>query len=209
MTSRSPRSRAARALTGAVVALVHAGCATWDFSGGAPSLEVASADTGAVLAPRWVTAVYQHADSNTADIYLSDIPLETLASGDLADLDNLSGSILHIRYFVTPRAGRTPISFSASNTVVRHVVFAPASAGVYGGGGFLLPRDDAGEATFEGRMREATVRLVQAAPGFADRLESGEVSGFVSARRDPDAAAAVARTLSNLLHERIPAAASR
>lgn len=199
--------RATPAAMLAAAMMLPAGCATIGF-GGSPTLEVSSDISGAVLTPEWRTAVYRFADFNTADIYLSDLPLRTIASEDLADLDNAAGSVMHIRYFLAPKAGRTPISFDASNIIIRHLVFAPATAGLYGGGGFMLPRDDAGDPTFEGRVRNATMRLVESGPGFADRLGAARVDGFVSAALDDAAANAVARTFSNILRERVPKGAA-
>ena len=70
--------RATLAVALAAAATASTGCATVGF-GGSPTLEVSSDISGAVLTPRWRAAVYQFTDLNTADIYLSDLPLEVIA----------------------------------------------------------------------------------------------------------------------------------
>lgn len=205
--------RAARvALISGIALLVSggAGCAGFGFDFGGPSsLEISSGRTGGLLSPSFVTAVYASPDENTADIYISDLPLAALTAPDTAPLDNASGVIVHVHYFLTPVAGRTPIAFDASNVGVRLFVLTPASdpdepptIGVYGGGGFLLPSDDPdGDAT-SGRIKRATLRLIAAAPGFEDRLATAIVDGAIRASRDEPSARAISETIAAMLEER-------
>lgn len=202
--ARRTHTRLARGAIVIACALAVAGCGGVSFVGGG-SVELRSFERGSYISPRWQTAVYTSNDPNDASIYLSDIPLDSLRNGAPDALDNVSGNILHIRMFLQPKAGRTPIDFQASNVTIRHIVIAPGTLGVYGGGGFLLPSGKPGDSTFGGTVRRATLRLTDAAPGFADRLGSSEMSGRVSARLDSDASEAIARAITNVLARRAAA----
>lgn len=203
--------------TGALASAVAVGgCsgALLDVFGGDASLEIHSDQTGGTLAPALQTAVYSAADANTADVYLSDLPLRDLTAEGTEPLDGAAGVIVHVHYFLTPRAGRTPIDYRASNASVRVYVLAPAPPdpvddldavpriGVYGGGGFVLPRRAPGRAEFSGTMRQGTVRLTEQGPGFSDRLVTAGVSGRVRATKNDAAARALAETIAALLDER-------
>lgn len=205
----SDRTRAARPRPGALalgalllLMLAPLGACTTLGLGGAGSVELRSFETSASVAPRWTTAVYSTDDPNTANIYLSDLPLDALVGREPHTLDDARGNILHIRMFIRPRAGRTPIDYNASNVAIRHIVIAPGTMGVYGGGGFLLPSGRPGNRNFGGSIRGATLRLTDAAPAFADRLGATELSGRVNATLDNDRAEAIATTITGLLARR-------
>ncbi len=163
----------------------------------------------AVLAPAWTTAVYTTSDANTADIYLSDLPIDTLAAEDPAALDSYAGSIIHIHYFLTPKAGRTPIDTRAANATIQHLVLVPnpngglGFAGLYGGGGFLLPTKPPGRRSFSGSINAGSHAMLRAGPGFDDRLGRAIIAGSIDARLDDGACAAIARNLSMLKRERL------
>ncbi|TVQ64208.1 MAG: hypothetical protein EA379_02400 [Phycisphaerales bacterium] len=196
-----------RSAAGALAALCLAavvslsGCAAIGF-GGAGSVELRAFETGAVLSPGWRTAVFTSDDPNSANIYLSDLSLDAITTTAPESLDAVAGNILHVRMFIRPRAGQTPIDFDASNITIRHIVLAPGAMGVYGGGGFLLPSGSPEGRSFGGRIRRATLRLTEASIAFSDRLGPVELSGRINATRDDDAAQAVARTISGLLARR-------
>lgn len=172
---------------GAVAAASVSGCTVLGIGAGTSALRVDSLDTGVFLAPDAVTRVYAAGDRNTADVILSDIPLEQLASLG-GSIEGVTGSVLHLHMFLTPRAGRTPIEFSASNCTATLIVVADGQAGFYRGGGFMLPSDSPGEKSFSARVAQVTLRPGVATAGFEDLLGHAELSGRVSARRD-DAAA--------------------
>lgn len=188
------RPRPARAIAVVLLAALAlaGGCAH-------AGLRLTSAQSDAALTPRFVTALYAFTDENTLDIVLSDVPAEELLAMSRDDLLRSSGSILHIHQFFTPVAGRTALDPTASNTTVRHVVLARGEVGVYGGGGLVLPGSSPGSARFDFRVSDATMRLLESTPGFADRLGGSSLSGRASARRDDDRAAAIAR----LVHQAV------
>lgn len=156
-------------------------------SGGATALRINSQDHNTWMAPDYVTAVYRAIDENTADIFLSDIAedeiLDRLRRG-VQDANGEAGTVTHLRLFLFPVAGKTPIDFTASNVTITHVVLAQGTMGVYGGGGFLLPSDAVGSPVFTGRIHDASLRLLRSDQGFADLLGLAELSGTIAARRD-------------------------
>lgn len=167
-------------------------------SGGSSTLTIQS--ESAVITPSVLTALYRYTDQNTADIYLSDFPAETIVER-LGGVEGPPGTVLHLHVFLAPKAGRTPIDFTASNAAATYIVFSGNAMGVYGGGGFVLPSSRIGDSEFEARMRQATVRIVEHSAGFADRLGNAEVSGDISARRDDERAGQVSDALTRLLLE--------
>ncbi|HYE01794.1 MAG TPA: hypothetical protein VD963_01025 [Phycisphaerales bacterium] len=156
------------------------------------------------FAPELSTAVYWSQDANTADIYLSDLPVDRLAGGR-AGLGEGTGSLIHVHMFLAPRAGKTPIDETACNMTIRHLVLAGGQRGLYGGGGFLLPGDRAGAARFSASVRSASVKLLRADPGFVDHLRVAEVTGNLTARLDREGAAAAAALFSEQIAD-LPAA---
>lgn len=143
---------------------------------------LASVEDGTVLnvVPRY--QAYYSSDINTADFFLSDLPPEAFADG--ADLSKFSGSLIHIHMFLAPKAGSTPIAFSASSATVRQLIIADGQMGMYSGGGFLLPRGTAGNSTFGGKLHSASMRLTARTPGFVDRLGSSEFASRLSVPKD-------------------------
>lgn len=203
---RQPESRNALTWVGrvCVVLLVVSwlgGCAGVS-TGGATALRIQSTDHNTWMAPNYVTAVYRAIDENTADIFLSDVPeaelLERMRLG-VTSAPESAGTVTHIRLFLAPLAGKTPIDFTASNVTITHVVLAQGTMGVYGGGGFLLPDSSVGSQVFGGTIRDASLRLLRADEGFADLLGLAEISGHVAARRDDTFADSVSARLVLML----------
>lgn len=173
-----------------------AGCS----AGGRGDLTIRESGGDRALVPAFSTVVYTSPDQNTADVYLTDLPLERV--GDPVDpLRDVEGSVVHIHIFLVPHAGRTPIDPSACNASVRHAVMAGGVAGLYGGGGFVYPDGRPGRPAFSADVSEATLRLLRASPGFTDRLHTAVISGGFSARKDEAAAGAIAQRLQQLIGE--------
>jgi hypothetical protein len=167
----------------AVAALLLPACSP--FSPASPALTTTSLDGAALFRPALPTAVFRSTDRNTADIYLTDLPADRLAAARTTDdLRDLAGVIVHVRLFLVPSAGRTPIDATACNAAVRQTVLAKGPVGIYGGGGYLSVGDDPRGETFSGTIRDASLRLLRASPDFADRLGPSTLVGTVAARRD-------------------------
>ncbi|MEM8834757.1 MAG: hypothetical protein AAGD00_02945 [Planctomycetota bacterium] len=178
-----------------VLGVVLSGCASLGVCEGSGRLEIVSANRGSVIVPGTTTAVYRSTDPNTADLYLSDLEPDVLVrrlssppGSEGAGASGVSGSVLHVRMFLNPKAGRTPIDFTASNTSVRYIVFANDAVGVYTGGAFLLPSDRPGEASFAGRLGGGNLRLLSSDGPFVDLLGAAKISGRVGARLDEELA---------------------
>jgi hypothetical protein len=161
-----------------------------------PALKIESTTSDATLAPRAVTSIYRYGDRNTMDIIVSDLPYDALVRG--LDAGRLSGNVTHIHLFFNPEPGRTPLDASASNTTIRHIVFVNDQLGVYGGGGLLRPSSVSGDSRVTASIRGASMRLLDATPGFIDRLGSADLVGSLSATRDDEATTAAVNRLAVL-----------
>ncbi|MDX2114708.1 MAG: hypothetical protein SFZ24_03685 [Planctomycetota bacterium] len=189
----SPRRVAAFALLVPLLALGPASC------GGSGSNWLRVQSDAALLEPTIQTAVYRFSDENTADLYLSDLPEDVLLARLRAGPAGPPASVVHIHMFLYPKAGRTPIDFTASNVSINYVVLTGSAVGVYGGGGFLLPGAYLGESELTGEIQSATLRLTHAQPGFEDRLGLPELYSEVSARMDDQLASDISSELVFLM----------
>ena len=99
-------------------------------------------------------------------------------------LAEASGSILHIRLFVSPRPGRTPIAETAVNATVRLAMLAEGDVGSYGGGGFIFPKGRPGDYTMRIELERASLTLTSSTAGFTDALGASLLDTRVTVRRD-------------------------
>lgn len=168
------------------------------------TLKAVSVEAGGTLVPAPTAMVYRTIDDNTADIYLTDLPLARLADprDNLADL---RGQIIHVHMFLVPSAGKTPVDNTACNAAVRYAIIADGAVGVYGGGGFFFPSAKPGGVVFRGGLREASLRLIRATPDFADRLGNTQLSGQIAADLDETVARVIAAKLEELARALPPA----
>ncbi len=176
-----------------------AGC--FGPSGGKASLSVESRSQQTILTPAFKTAVFTSNDLNSVDIFLSDLPPESFdpAGSSVAPAGGREGVIIHMNFFLYPRAGRTPVAFTATNMTFSMVVLTGDSHGVYGGGGFFLPSGKPTGKTFGGRTNLATLRHLGSTAGFVDRVGLGEMSGSITARRDEELADRMATLMTGLV----------
>jgi hypothetical protein len=149
-------------------------------------------------------AVYAAQDRNTADLYLTDLPMERLSAED-DTLAGLSGTIVHVSIFLVPTAGRTPIDVTAVNASIRQVVIADGVVGVYSGGGFVDVEEIEAEG-LEGQIRRATIRLTRQSNGFADALGPSELSGNFNAKLDVARSRVLSARLAAMLKQTQPVA---
>lgn len=181
-------------VAGLVAAVLAGGCSSWKRSGA--SLESKSEATGRVMQPAFTTAVYRYIDPSTADVYLSDLPLERLM--DARDgLSDVSGNIVQLHIFLVPQAGKTPIDPTACNVTIRHAVLANGAAGIYAGAGFS-DISTLGGGTVSGDLLGATLRLGEATADFADALGPQRMLGTYKAELDEDAALALGDRMARL-----------
>ena len=172
-----------------------AGCSGWGLSGGSGKLT--SVESGAALGTTFSTRVYRGTEKNVADIFLTDLPESVWTQG--GDVSDLAGSIVHIRMFISPQAGSTPIASTANTATVRWLVLSKGRVGVYGGGGFFANSEEVGEKELSGRLSGASLRLVQGGPGFADRLGPSLLSMSVQSVQDEPRAIAISRAMESIM----------
>lgn len=164
---------------------------------GSPSQPVfVSGQTGDRLSVSYPTGVYVESDPNTADLYFTTIP--GVGQPGIS-MQGVSGSVLHVRMFIKPRAGRTPIDYTAVNITVTHVLVADGAVGVYAGAGFMLPSGDVGASNFGGKLKDVTLRPTALTDGFSDQLGWNELDGSLRVVRDPDRAERIASWVDALL----------
>jgi hypothetical protein len=178
----------------AVVLPALTGCGIMTTGGQA---RLTSMESGAVLAPDLPTRVYVSQDQDSADFYMTDLPASVWNGG--ADVSDMAGMFVQVHMFLRPKAGRTPIADTASTAVIRCVVLAKGEIGVYGGGGFFVNDGQPGEKTFEGSVRNGSLRLVSATEGFVDRLGPCSFAGAVSGKKDQKTADEMERAVRALV----------
>jgi hypothetical protein len=164
--------------------------------GSAGAITIESPSQNVVLRPKLRTRVYRSVDRNTADFYLSDLEEDQLLAWLSGEDTGASGNLIHIHMFLYPKAGRTPIDYTASNITITHTVIAGGVYGVYGGGGFMLPSGTPGDKTMGGNVRDASLRFLRGSDGFVDRIEAATFAGGVNARHDEFLAARIATLIA-------------
>lgn len=171
-----------------------AGCSS--IGGGGSPRAASTSPEGGSLSLDLPTRCFTARDGNWADFYLTDLPAEVFHAG--ADASTMRGTIFHLHMFLNPKAGRTPLSPSASTCIVRVLVIADGQIGVYGGGGFMSRGGGVDEASLTARLRAGTLELTRATPGFADALGQAVVSGTFSCPRDDREALLISRAMTAL-----------
>jgi hypothetical protein len=190
----SLRSRLLPVLVSASLTLL-AGCSL----GRASSTQLVSANTGDSLSPALPIRLYTARDKSSADFYLTDLPESTWGLEE--DLRDTSGVIIHVTMFIEPKSGKTPIATSAVSGTVRYLVLSNGEVGVYGGGGFVQISGDPGDKTLDASIRDASLRLVRATPGFRDRIGNGRFSLSTTAEQSPEKLEQLAAMLDALQNE--------
>lgn len=164
----------------------------WFSSSG--SISTVSVITGKYIEGDLPSAVYTMPDEFTADVYLTNLPISRL--GDASDnLADLSGTVVHIHVFLVPAAGKTPIAQHAVNASVRQLVLSSGQAGLYSGGGFVFT-DEPGDSSYAASVRDSSMRLAVASPGFVDQLGQANLTGGFNATLDDKAARLIAGRLA-------------
>jgi hypothetical protein len=161
------------------------------------SVTLRSVANGGVLRPEMRVLAYRSDDLESADVYLTDLAMQDLDPG--APLDEIAGHFVHLHLFLIPKAGSTPIESTASSVTIRYVVLARGAVGVYGGGGFLLPRGEPGDKLLGGSIRDATMKLIKANAQFHDPLGACSLKTSFRAPLDESLARLMAARLDEIL----------
>jgi len=130
--------------------------------------QVVSAGEDTKLTPDLEYRAYTYQSANNADVFLTDIPPDQLDTPE--EIARASGQIVHVRMFLRPRPGRTPIDPTACTCTVRYAVLAEGRAGLYAGGGFIIPDNSPGKARWQGRVPRTVLSLAGKTDGFVDPL---------------------------------------
>lgn len=163
-------------------------------------ITIESRTTPYAMSPDLRTRVFAASDVNTATIFLSDMTVPELERALSKGGAGATGNLIHIHMFLMPKAGETPVDFTAANATVRHYVIADGAVGLYAGGSFLLPGSiPTSGSTLSARLGGATLRLTDTSGPFVDRLESSDVAGGITATRDEEAVTAIESRLPMLI----------
>lgn len=190
-----------RAVKLARVILIAASVAAWELAcvgcGVQGTVRLRSVADSDMLAPKIRVLAYRSDDSQSADVYMTDLSMSDMDPG--VDPGKLTGTFIHIHQFLIPRAGRTPIESTASSATIRAIVLSRGAIGVYGGGGFLLPDGSPGDSTFGGTMKGATVKLIESNAQFHDPLGACTMTASFSAPLDESLARLMAARMDDFL----------
>lgn len=126
-----------------------------------------------------------------SSLTLSSIPLEELESGK-----PVHGYVLHVNLIWVPKAGRTAVDPTATNTSIRLVVFAGNELGVYGGGGFAWPDGAVGDPELSLELVGSNMSLLACTPGFNDLMSPASLTGTLRATLDDAATRRLRRCAS-------------
>jgi len=139
-------------------------------------------------------AIYESRNQPESSFIISTVPIQDLINGTIRN-----GQVVHFELLWEPLGGATPLSPTATNISIRHVVFADGEVGVYAGAGFARPDGDLGDGTVGLRLYSATLRLAESTPGFVDRLGEAEMVGGVKASHAPGRTTAARFALSQMV----------
>ena len=146
--------------------------------------------TTRTLRPVLGTGTYAQEAAQSSFI-LSDVDFAQLESGA-----PVYGYVLHVNLLWVPKAGRTAVDPTATNTSIRLVVIAGNELGVYGGGGFAWPDGELGEPEFTLELVGSNMSLIACTPGFQDLMSPASLTGTLSATLDDAATRRMRRSAS-------------
>lgn len=173
------------------------GCASLG-SPGISNLEVHSLGlTRVVLDASCPVSFATTSSASEGELWLTDIPLEDLLSGNVRD-----GQVLHLELLWRPKAGQTPLDATATNVAIRHVIFADEEVGVYSGGGYGWPSGSP-DTTLTIDMEDATMSLQVSTSGFVDLLSPATVTGRATGTYDAQRARQLSIAIDDLVSEAI------
>ncbi len=168
--------------------LLVSGCSSGGLFSHTTALEVHSMGLDrAVLRANCTTIVCTEGFANEGDIWMTDIPMDDLVSGDFD-----TGQIIHLQLLWKPVAGKTPLESTSTNLTIKQYIISDGAVGVYGGGGFCWPTG-APEKGISLYIEEANVSLENSNGNFNDLLSPASMTGQV--RSTPDKA--IARQIEN------------
>jgi len=112
--------------------------------------------------------------ANEGDIWMTDIPMEQIISGDFD-----SGQIIHLQVLWTPVAGKTPLASTSTNVTIKHIIVSDGVVGVYGGGGYCWKYGNPNDGMLL-TVEDANVSIQTQSGTFADLLSPASMAGTIS-----------------------------
>lgn len=191
-----PSARGVRSAARACMSLLCAGVAALGSASCGTVSEVGTVEltslggTTRTLRPVLGTGTYAQEAAQSSFI-LSDVDFSQLESGA-----PVYGYVLHVNLLWVPKAGRTAVDPTATNTSIRLVVIAGNELGVYGGGGFAWPDGDLGEPEFTLELVGSNMSLIACTPGFQDLMSPASLTGTLRATLDDAATRRMRRSAS-------------
>ena len=131
--------------------------------------------------------------ANEGEIWMTDIPIEELAKGNIPD-----GQIIQLQVLWIPVAGKTPLASTSTNLVIKHIIISDGEVGVYGGGGYCWPTGSPNKG-MKLKIEQATIALQSQSSGFFDLLTPATMSGAVTSRSDKVAAHQIATAARRII----------
>ena len=131
-----------------------------------------------VLIANCSTIVCTEGFANEGDVWMTDIPIDQLNSGDFTD-----GQIVHLKVLWTPAAGKTPLTSTSTNLAIEYIIISNGNIGVYGGGGFCW-KSGTPETGLVLKIEDATLAIQYKSDGFSDLLTPATMSGRVQSVSD-------------------------
>lgn len=141
------------------------------------------------------TLPYGSYSSTEADesMYASDLPLDTLLSGDVRD-----AQFLHVQLLWSPKPGNTPVDPTATNVTLRYVLLVDGEIGIYGGAGFAWPSGKVGTESLLLSIEGSSLSLLACTAGFADPLTPAQLTGTVMMAPNADSTRMYRRAISQI-----------
>ena len=156
-----------------------AGCSTGGGFLSNRSLEIHSMGLKrVVLRPNCTTIVCTKGFANEGDVWMTDIPLERIESGEI-----MNGQIIHLQVLWTPVAGKTPLASTSTNLSIELIIISDGHIGIYGGGGYCWMNGNPKDG-MQLYIEDATIAIQEQGAGFSDLLTPATMGGRV--RSEPD-----------------------
>ncbi len=174
--------------------LLSTGCSTAKSLFQQSSLEVHSMGLNrSILYADCPTIVCTDGFANEGDIWMTNIPLEQLTSGDIKD-----GQIIHFQILWTPVAGKTPLASTSTNVTIKHIIISNGIIGVYGGGGYCWKHGNPKEG-ISLYIEEATLAIQEKTQGFDDLLTPATMVGSVSSVPNRQVAQQISNAIDRII----------
>jgi len=135
-----------------------------------------------VLQANCTTIVCTQGFANDGDVWMTDIPLDKLESGEFTN-----GQIIHLQVLWKPVAGKTPLNSLSTNLSITYTIISEGNVGIYGGGGFCWMSGTPATG-MNLNIEDATIALQQKNAGFNDLLTPATMLGHVQAVPDNEKA---------------------